>query len=137
MKTKKVKQLAFRIIPILTIKWTLLIIIFLSSCGSDDEPSRTDLLVGIWELDEFNGSNIRSGITVEITFERNGDYEQDINDNGEIERYTGEWEWNKDQDKITIDYDQNFTDLRMNINELTADELEFDDGLNTYLYIKK
>ncbi len=116
----------------------LCIAFLLTSCGNDDSgPSRTDLLVGTWELDEINGSNLQSGFTVEITFERDGDYEEDINANGEVERYTGEWEWNKDEDEITIDYDQNFADWELDVEELTVDELELDDGSDTYLLVKK
>ncbi len=112
-------------------------ILFLVSCSKDDPgPSKTQLLTGKWNLEEINGVNLISGVQVEITFDADGDYEEEINDNGDLERYTGEWEWNSDQDEITIDYDQNFSDWELDVEELTATELELDDGSDTYLFSK-
>ena len=112
-------------------------ILLLTSCGKDDPgPSQTELLTGKWSLEEINGVNLSSSVQVEITFDADGDYEEEINNNGELERYTGEWEWNSDQDEITIDYDQNFSDWELDVEMLTATEMELDDGSDTYLFSK-
>ncbi|MEP1094240.1 MAG: hypothetical protein ABJG78_03985 [Cyclobacteriaceae bacterium] len=108
----------------------------LMSCSKDDGPSQTDLIVGTWTLEEVNGDNVRSDLIVELTIERNGDYEEDINDSGSVSRFTGEWEWNRDEDEITIDYDQSFEDWELDVELLTEDELEVDDGDDTYLLSK-
>ncbi|MEO9872359.1 hypothetical protein [Ekhidna sp.] len=111
--------------------------VMLFSCSKDDAgPSQTDLLIGKWNLEEINGVNLNSSLQVEVTFEANGDYEEEINENGELERFTGEWEWNNDQDEIAIDYDQNISDWELDVEMLTADELELDDGNNTLLFSK-
>ncbi|MEP5613428.1 MAG: lipocalin family protein [Cyclobacteriaceae bacterium] len=111
-------------------------ICLLTSCSKDDGPSQTDLIVGTWTLDEVNGDNVRSDLIIEITLERDGDYEEDINDSGTVNRFTGDWEWNRDEDEITIDYDQSFEDWELKVEMLTADELEVDDGDDTYLLSK-
>ena len=111
--------------------------VVLASCSKDDAgPSKTELLTGKWILEEINGNNLISGIQVEVTFGANGDYEEEINNNGDLERYTGEWEWNTVQDEITIDYDQNFSDWDLEVETLTATELELDDGSDSYLFSK-
>lgn len=108
-----------------------------ASCSKDDPgPSKTELLTGKWNLEEINGMNLSSTFQVEVTFEADGDYEEDVNNNGELERYTGEWEWNSSQDEITIDYDQNFSDWELDVATLTATELELEDGDDTFLFSK-
>lgn len=111
----------------------------LASCSKDDGPTRTDLLVGTWELEEVNGDRVRSTLNVEITIDRDGDYEEEIDDEleGFFVRFTGEWEWNRNEDEIIIEYDQNISDWELEVELLTSEELEVDDGDDTYLLTKK
>ncbi|MEP1034113.1 hypothetical protein [Ekhidna sp.] len=112
-------------------------LVLLTSCSKDDPgPSKTELLTGKWNLEEINGMNLSSSFQIEVTFDADGDYEEEINNNGELERYTGEWEWNSDQDEITIDYDQNFSDWELDVETLSTTELELEDGSDTFLFSK-
>ncbi len=118
----------------------LLLLSFLTilmGCGDDDSsPSVRDQLIGTWVLEEQNGIKVSPSFIFKVTMEADGDYEEDINDNGDVSRYTGEWELNDAQDEITIDYDQFTVDWELDIESLTADELEVDDASNTYLLVR-
>lgn len=106
-----------------------------SSCKKDG-PSRTDLLVGKWELEEFDGSSANNEISFE--FEDDGDFEICFQESGTSYCYDGEWEWaNGDEDEIEMEYTDSFGDsydLEFEVDVLNDEELSGELESDGYTY---
>jgi len=100
------------------------LVLVCASCGDDDDgPSTRDLLIGTWELEEINGSDLPPGNSFEVTLEADGDYEEEGTLGGSPFNFRGEWEL--DGDVIEVEYDDgDFVEIE--IESITADRLEAD-----------
>lgn len=76
--------------------------IFLTSCGSDDEPSVREQLVGVWKTD-MSSSNWK---TIELKADGTLEYDLWIKDDGTIEYSTihkkSYWIYNESDQSITM-----------------------------------
>ena len=104
----------------------LLLIIMQAGCSKDDEPSTKDMLIGEWELEEFNGQNI-TDFSMEITVESDGDYKEVITFDGSTSTYRGEWQLIGQT--IEIEYDDG-DEVELEIEEITSSKLVVEDEDN-------
>ena len=111
--------------------------LMIGGCGGDDDPSPTDLLIGMWKEIEIDGTKTTDYDLI-LTFKRNGDYSQQFVSGTFNDSDQGEWEWNADQDKIIIIYDGDQNEsLLLIVNELTANLLEIEVSDSNIIFEKQ
>ncbi len=96
-----------------------------ASCKKDE--SKTDLLVGEWELVEIDG-NDPGNFGLKLRFDEDKDFRVCSEYSGYSECYHGTWDWaNSQKDEVEMEYEDDFGDdyhLHFSIDKLTKDELE-------------
>ena len=114
-------------------------LMFLDGCKKDEPavapPSKTDLLVGDWEINELGDWDLSSTVySYLFKFQKSGDWQfcyENANDPSQNDCYLGKWRW-KDANETTIIMEQNSSpdeDLIIDIVILDETKLE---GTFTY-----
>ncbi|MFY0644905.1 MAG: copper resistance protein NlpE N-terminal domain-containing protein [Bacteroidia bacterium] len=113
---------------------TAAIVFNFSSCTYEDGPtislkSKTGRLVGEWEITQFAGENVPSGVEYEMEFEKNGDFAFHITYDYYGYSYSydseGEWEWGSGKESVELDLDGDTYEFQ--IKRLTNKELWMED----------
>ena len=114
---------------------TVITVLNFQSCSKYEEgPSfslrtKKSRIVGEWEVVRVgNETYPQNGYSLEMTFEKDGDFEFNYSDGTYSYGYTGDWEFSNDKEELEITIDNEIT--KFEILRLTNKELWFEDEFN-------
>lgn len=117
---------------------TIITVLNFSSCSKYEDGPKFSLrtkkarLTGEWEVVRIgNETYPQNGYTLEMTFEKDGDFEFKYSYSGYSYTYSGDWAFTSDKEDIVINYDNFVGNTQMyEILRLKNDEVWLEDPQN-------